>query len=147
MAVIPSYSGGEPLTVLAPAGTAFEGVTVLEQPSPGDAPAGVTFPYGFLKFRLTGLAPGATVNLQVIVPESRGITGYHKFGATAGNPTKHYYNFASDGETGSQVTGTIINLRLVDGGRGDDDGLANGVIVDPGAPSVDTSSVSDWSTY
>jgi len=28
----------------------------------------------------------------------------------------------------------VITITLVDGGLGDDDGLANGVIVDPGGP-------------
>src|SRR5439155_17028605 len=39
-----------------------------------------------------------------------------------------------DGKTGAQIHGNVIQLHLVDGGLGDADGLANGVIVDPDGP-------------
>ncbi|MCI0459902.1 MAG: hypothetical protein L0Z62_23370, partial [Gemmataceae bacterium] len=38
--------------------------------------------------------------------------------------------FPFDGSTGAEIDGNIITLHLVDGGRGDADGLANGVILD-----------------
>lgn len=147
VATVASFATGEFFTIVGPAGTQLQDVAVIEQPLPGDAPAGVSFPYGFLKFKLTGITPGATVLVQVLVPESRGITGYHKYGASAGNSTQHYYGFDFDGQSGTQVNGTVVNLRLVDGGRGDDDRTVNGVIVDPGAPSVGSSTVVDWSAY
>src|SRR5262249_33776479 len=39
-----------------------------------------------------------------------------------------------DGTTGAEIQDNVITLHLVDGGRGDADGVANGVIVDPGGP-------------
>ena len=39
-----------------------------------------------------------------------------------------------DGKTGAEIHGNVILLHLVDGGPGDDDGVANGVIVDPNGP-------------
>jgi hypothetical protein len=44
--------------------------------------------------------------------------------------------FSFDGSTGAQFVGDEITLTLQDGGRGDSDGLANGRVVDPGAPAV-----------
>jgi len=35
---------------------------------------------------------------------------------------------------GSNDGNNVITITLVDGGLGDDDGLSNGVIVDPGGP-------------
>ena len=42
--------------------------------------------------------------------------------------------FDFDGTTGAVVNGDVVTLHFVDGGRGDADGVANGVIVDPGGP-------------
>src|SRR5262249_35858589 len=41
-----------------------------------------------------------------------------------------------DGTTGAEIKDNVITLHLVDGGRGDADGIANGRIVDPGGPGV-----------
>ena len=47
-----------------------------------------------------------------------------------------FFEFLFDGTDGAQINGNVITLTLVDGGRGDADGVANGVIVDPGAPGT-----------
>src|SRR5262249_47193292 len=48
----------------------------------------------------------------------------------------HWYEFTFDGTTGAEFRDGLIVLHLMDGGRGDDDRLANGVIVDPGGPAI-----------
>jgi hypothetical protein len=102
----------------------------------------------FLSFQLILPAPGLATTVTIFYPPYPGsapqTVNYFKFGATPDNPTLHWYEFTFDGTTGEQflppttrADGTVVPARLVlhliDGGRGDDDGLANGVIEDPGA--------------
>ncbi|MEO8496547.1 MAG: dockerin type I domain-containing protein, partial [Planctomycetota bacterium] len=54
-----------------------------------------------------------------------------------GNATPHWYPFLYNGTTGANILSDRIELYFVDGGRGDGDATANGVIVDPGAPVID----------
>lgn len=89
-------------------------------PSP---PAGVTFPNGVFTFSLA-VAPGATVDVQFTLP--RPISSYYKLDSQG-------WSLFCDIDCAS---GSVLILTLTDGGRGDADGVANGVIVDPGAPAV-----------
>jgi hypothetical protein len=46
-----------------------------------------------------------------------------------------YHNNTWSQFAGASFAGSQVTLTLVDGGAGDADGIANGVIVDPGAPA------------
>ena len=48
---------GQDITLVAPAGTTFSGITPIANPSPSDAPFGVTFYQGLFSFTLSGVAP------------------------------------------------------------------------------------------
>ena len=61
----------------------------------------------------------------------RGPTGYAKWDPATGAVT----DFSFDGTTGAVFDSNVVTLHLVDGGRGDADGVVNGVIVDPGGPT------------
>ncbi len=137
VASLPNVNG-DYVTVASPAGTTLANVTSGANPSPGDAPAGVTFPAGFTAFEVGNLPAGGAVNVDLIVDLPPGVTinTYWKFGPEPGNPTPHWYEFLFDGTTGATFSGNVITLHLVDGLRGDDDLTANGVIVDPGAPAL-----------
>lgn len=92
-------------------------------PVPAGAPAGVTFPFGLLSFSVVDLEPGATVEVSLTLP----------------SPADSYWKY--DGAAWSQFgaaafTGNTVTLTLTDGGAGDQDGQADGIIVDPGAPGV-----------
>ena len=97
-------------------------------------PEGVSFPYGFFSFTLTGLATGgittATIYLDGPPPQT-----YYKYGKTPDNPVDHWYEFSYDGQTGAEVVGNAIVLHFMDGKRGDHDLEANGKIADPGGPA------------
>ena len=92
----------------------------------------------FASFRafcaVEGLAPGATATVILYVPTGVRLNQYWKYSGGA------WFNFSWNGTTGARFQdrngdGTRdVVLTFVDGGRGDDEGLANGVIVDPGAP-------------
>ena len=104
-------------------------------PRCGTLPAGVHLPQGVIGFSLRDVPIGGSVAVQLIVHAGDPPIGYWKFGPTADNPVAHWYAFAFDGATGGLVLDSrTVQLQLVDGGRGDSDLTANGVIVDPGGP-------------
>ena len=131
-------TNGDFVTVAAPAGTTLSNVTSGANPSPADAPAGVTFPAGFTSFEVGNLPAGGAVDVDLIVnlPAGTTINTYWKFGPEPSNSTPHWYEFLFDGTTGATISGNVITLHLVDGLRGDDDLAVNGVIIDPGAPAL-----------
>jgi subtilisin family serine protease len=95
-------------------------------------PNGLVFPLGLVDFVLVGGTPGseAVVTLTFPQPVPAGAQ-YWKFGPTAADPEPHWYVF-----TGVSVSGNQATLTIVDGGLGDDDLVANGVIVDQGGPAL-----------
>ena len=110
-----------PITIAAPAGA-----TIVPNPLPLNPPAppsGVSFPFGLVGFTVNGVQAGATVEVRVQLPGAA--TGYWKLVSNAWVP------FPSTVSAPNQLT-----LTLTDGGPGDADGVPDGVIVDPGAPSV-----------
>lgn len=108
---------------------------VTRSPAPATVPAGVHLPQGLLGFSIQGVPVGGQISLQLTIHSGDSPIGYWKFGPTSDNPTPHWYPFAFDGNTGAIVLDNrTVQLQLVDGGRGDSDLTANGVIVDPGGP-------------
>ncbi|MCZ6816525.1 MAG: putative metal-binding motif-containing protein, partial [Planctomycetota bacterium] len=137
VASLPNVNG-DYLTIASPGGTTLANVTSGNNPSPADAPAGVDFPAGFLGFEIQNVAPGGTVDVEIIahVLPGTNIDSYWKYGPDPSDPTPHWYEFLFDGTTGATINGNVISLRFVDGQRGDGDLTANGVIVDPGGPAT-----------
>ncbi|HZI45083.1 MAG TPA: Ig-like domain-containing protein, partial [Ilumatobacter sp.] len=89
-------------------------------------PNGVVFPFGQLSFTASS-APGALVVFQLTLPSP--VTTYYKLVSGA------WQEFTFDNETGAQVSGNTITVRVRDNGRGDSD-ATSGVVTDPGAPAV-----------
>lgn len=128
----------QPIVVTSPVGTTLEATAPT---SPGVAPpAGVMFPFGFLDFRVRGIAPGAAADVTITGLNASQITDYYKYGATPANRTAHWYNFlfgqSTDSDnavgTGMEIANGSVILHLIDGRRGDDDLLSNGIISDIG---------------
>jgi len=96
-----------------------------------------SFPFGIIGFTLSQIDEGATTTIDLTLPPSSPqITGYWKFGVTPDDTTHHWYEFPFNGQTGAEIDGNVIHLHITDGGFGDDDLTANGVIVDDGGPVV-----------
>lgn len=141
---LPSSAAGTPyVTVASPSGTSLADVAAVANPSPGDAPPGAKFPVGFLDFTVAGITPaGAATTVTLYLPDDTKVSSFYKYGPEPGNATPHWYNFSYDGTTGAEIFAgqdsdsdpELIILYFVDGQRGDDDLLANGLVVDPGAP-------------
>jgi hypothetical protein len=123
---IPTADGSNDLTIQSPPGTFLSNVSAIEADTLGAPPQDVSFPLGALGFSVNGLTPGAAIEVEIQFPEEVSVSSYYKF-------SNHWYEFLDDGTTGATVTPGKVTLKLVDGGRGDHDGVANGVIVDPGA--------------
>jgi hypothetical protein len=141
--VLPNPNGdGTFLTIQSTVGTTLEASI---SPDAGVAlPVGWAFPFDFLTFTVSGLTPGATADVTLFGLDSSLITDYYKYGATPANPTDHWYKFLFNQQTDADnATGTgmeivfgQIVLHLIDGGRGDDDLAANGVIQDIGGAAI-----------
>ena len=122
---------GGTVTLTTSAGTLSQ-ARVTSNPAPNAAPAGVNFAHGFYDFSVTGLTPGGTVDVTIRLPSGSNPNTYYKV------QNGQFSQFDFNGVDGARFNGRTVILTLVDGGRGDDDGVANGVIVDPGAPGITT---------
>jgi len=89
--------------------------------------------YGMFAFAIDGLpvnpeAP-ATVQVTVYLPEAAPtLSGWYKFDEANG--------IVTDYSAYSSVHEGHLVLSLVDGGSGDQDGVVNGVIIDPSGPAI-----------
>ncbi|MEL6108344.1 MAG: Ig-like domain-containing protein, partial [Planctomycetota bacterium] len=89
-----------------------------------------SLPYGMFDFEVL-VEPGGSAEVQIILPEDARPHTYYKQDEIGGTLVPFRY----DGETGAVIEDNVITVHLVDGGRGDADGVVNGVIVDPGTPA------------
>jgi len=101
---------------------------VDESALPSEGKPDLEFPYGFFTFRIEVLTPGQTVTVVIILPSNTPVgTQYWKYQVPEG-----WYQIPVDDDDGDN----IIIIQLTDGGLGDDDGEANGVIEDVGGPGI-----------
>lgn len=155
-----SNATGTPyVTLETPGGTTLAEVRAVTDPAVLAAfPNGVKAPVGHFDFMVQGVATGGTSTVTLYLPDDTKVYAYYKYGLElTDNPatpaineqtTPHWWDFtyitdpATGISTGAKVFAgkdtdslpeTIV-LYFHDGARGDDDGIANGVIVDPGAP-------------
>ena len=80
---------------------------------------------------------GTAITVTLYVPEGMSFNTFYQFGPTPDDPTDHWYEFLFDGASGAEISSGIVTIHYVDGLRGDHDLIANGVILDPGAPALD----------
>jgi len=133
-------SNGAVWTLIPQTGTTLVNVEARDPAGTEPPPANVQLPAGGIAFEVHGVAPGGSTVLTVKldVPDGMTFNSYWKFGPEPANATPHWYEFLFDGTTGATINANVVTLTLVDGGRGDHDGAANGVIVDPGGVALVT---------
>ena len=111
------------------AGTIEDLVAVDEATLPEEGKPALVFLHGFFSFDITGLTPGQTAVVTITLPDNMPVgTQYWKYHASEGGWIQI--------PMGSNDGDPVITITLVDGGLGDDDGTANGVIVDQGGPGM-----------
>jgi RHS repeat-associated protein len=126
---------GSHATLATQSGRTLTNVRSVTTPNP-NGPAGVSYPTGFFSYEVHNVPTGSSTTVSLTLPAGTTPDSFWKFGRTPVDTTPHWYRFTFDGTTGAVIQGNVITLRLVDGGRGDDDLVANGIIADPGAPAV-----------
>jgi hypothetical protein len=114
---LPIPGGTLSMTTTAGRVSGMAAIPLAELPSP---PPGMNLPYGAISFTIEDLDVGASVTVRITVPGPA--TGYAKPTASGWALVPGVVRIANG-----------VAVTLVDGGVGDDDGLANGRIVDPGA--------------
>ncbi len=98
------------------------------------------FKFGLLTFTIEGITTGGTITISLNMPESVPATAkYFIFDAANGwlDMTSSLTSHDGDSE---------VFLTLTDGGTGDLDGVANGVVVDPGGFEISDGSSSSSSS-
>jgi hypothetical protein len=106
-------------------------VAVESLPEEGK-PHHVMFPHGLFSFRIGGLSPGQSVTVRIVLPSDVPTdTEYWKFGPTPDDTTPHWYQLIPLGDNDGD---NVLEITLIDGGLGDDDLTADGVIIDQGGP-------------
>ncbi|MEA2051780.1 MAG: choice-of-anchor U domain-containing protein [Euryarchaeota archaeon] len=100
-----------------------------ESTLPADGKPHLGFLHGFFSFNITGLTPGQTVVVTLTLPDNVPVgTQYWKYHVDEGGWIRI--------PMGSDDGDNMLTITLVDGGLGDDDCVADGVIVDQGGPGV-----------
>lgn len=89
-------------------------------------------PHGLLEFELVGCEQGSVVTIRTTWPSLQGVTGYLKYGPTSFSRGKSIWYIPS----GLRIDGTTVTYTIRDGGLGDDDLSANGIIRDPSGPAT-----------
>jgi hypothetical protein len=95
------------------------------------------FPYGVLHYRLRVKEPGDHVTVTVYFSNSAPKNGkYYKYDSIEGlwQDYSSYASFSANRKS--------VDLYLEDGGIGDEDGTANGIIIDPSGVGVTSTSTS-----
>ncbi len=125
VASLPGDSGNY-LTLESPDGSTLSNIAVTDT-LPITPPVGARLSEGLIDFSLTNLTPGQTISLTLKVHSGE---------------TPRLYLKLQDGKWIQYdqvvIDGSDLILTLTDGGNGDDDGLANGTIIDPGALDFST---------
>ncbi|MHC1588562.1 MAG: choice-of-anchor U domain-containing protein, partial [Methermicoccaceae archaeon] len=86
------------------------------------------FPFHLIKLAVEGVSVGEEVVVNITYPYDVEGSAYYKL-----NPHTLAWRDVSAGEgVAATISGRVVSLRLKDGGAGDDDGVANGVIEDDG---------------
>lgn len=119
------------MEVSSPQGASLRGVWTLLDTDPTLSDRGKPIGYGFkdglVAFKVKVPNPGDTATVRITFPS----TGTRYYKATPSGFTEY---------SQAVISGNTVTLTLTDGGEGDMDGVANGVIDDPGGLASPTTS-------
>jgi nitrous oxidase accessory protein NosD len=110
----------------------------VQAPTPAGLPSGVRCPLGLQQVEVK-CAAGSDQCIETILPAGTQYSTFYRYGPTADDSQPHWYEFKYDGATGAFLQYGRVKQWIRDGGRGDDDGTANGVISCTGGVATDSS--------
>lgn len=115
--------------------TAISLTAIPEEMLSEDGKPSVSFVHGFFNFTVSGVTPGGEVTVGITLPSAIPIGAqYWKYHASENTTTVGWVNATA--YLGDDDGDNVLTLTITDGGVGDDDGIANGIIVDPGGPGI-----------
>jgi hypothetical protein len=105
----------------------FRSLAAVDLATMPPPPVGITFPNGIFDFTIDGLMPGEEIDVQFTLPHS--VSAYYKL--------INGFGWFELCQGAGCASGNVVTLHLTEGNQIDDaDGLADGVLVDPGAPGA-----------
>ena len=126
---INSAVGSKQVALKVPAGLAIDSLKAVDPADIADSTGKPdSMPFGLVQFKVSGVAIGATVNLELFISD-----------AMSSGSVWYKYNSVNgwlDYSANAVIAANKVTLTLVDGGVGDSDGVANGVIIDPSGVGV-----------
>lgn len=129
---LPAAVPGAPaVTLQAPTGTTLSDVAAVSPNQGTGLPSDAVLPVGGFDFTVGGVAAGATAEVVLLIPTGTEVNAYYKYNPAT--QTWSPFTGATFEDRNGDGTKDVV-LHLTDGGLGDQDGVLNGVIVDPGAP-------------
>jgi len=127
---LPGVNSRGGLEILALAGSVTRIITVDQATMPDLNKPAVTFPYGMLSYDIQEIPVGSTVKIVFTFSSPMPTnTQYWKYDDVNGWQDITSLLSHNDGDN-------ILELNITDGGLGDADGIANGIITDPGGPAI-----------
>ena len=105
--------------------------SIIQKDAPANLPEGMNMPLGLIGFTAAVNTQGSAETFSLYVDANLGINGYWKQDASG-----TWVNLASEAFGGRMVEegGRLrLDFTITDGGAFDSDGLADGIITDPGA--------------
>jgi hypothetical protein len=124
-AIIPSPTGSGAVNFSTSNGI-LSNLTAVAVPSCGSM-KNFSFPHGLFSYTVTGIVPGSVTMVTLTLPSN--MAAGTQFWKCQNNQWVNLTSLLGDDDGDN-----ILTLTIRDGGLGDADGLANGVIVDPGGP-------------
>ncbi len=118
-------------SIVAAAANALEHVANSTAGAPSGIANGALLPVGLISYRLVTPIVGQTMELEFLVDSSVDVNSFFEYIAPAEGGESDPWNWLMWAEqgTGAKVYDHRVVLTAVDGGRGDQDGVANGEIV------------------
>ena len=127
---LPAINGTGALEFKAMSGSITRIFTVDPATMPDVNKPEVTFPYGMLAYDIQDIPVGSTVKILLTFSSALPVnTQYWKCDNVTGWQNITTLLGHNDGDN-------ILELNITDGGLGDADGVANGIIIDPGGPGI-----------
>jgi hypothetical protein len=126
---VPSAGSATGSVLMAVSGTSTIQGAASAQVSTAQLPTGVSAPVGAISYAVHSVPVGGSIDVYVQLPSGTVPSAIYKLSPNGS---------LTDVSSLATISGNTVTMHLTDGGLGDADGVANGVIVDPLIPVTGT---------